>query len=101
MPDRGSFVTIASRMIDKEAKTKVISQMQQHKKDTGSPEVQIGIMTKRIQELTEHLKTHKKDRHSRRGLLQLVSKRKKLLEYLQRKDFSIYTKVIRKLEIRR
>lgn len=88
-------------MAGKEDKTKVIADMQRSKKDTGSPEVQIGILTERIKQLTEHLKTHKKDNHSRRGLLQMVGKRKKLLTYLRNNDLTSYNSVIKKLGLRR
>jgi small subunit ribosomal protein S15 len=86
---------------DKSVKTEVITDLQTHKKDTGSPLVQIGIFTKRITDLTDHLKRHKKDDHSRRGLLQLVGKRRRLLDYLKKKDYNSYLKVIKKLGIRR
>ncbi|MDX1765338.1 MAG: 30S ribosomal protein S15 [Candidatus Saccharimonadales bacterium] len=87
-------------MTKHEDKSKVIAQNQKHKKDTGSTEVQIGILTSRIKELTEHLKTHKKDNHSRRGLLQMVGKRKRLLSYLKNRDFTSYQNLINKLGIR-
>ncbi len=69
--------------------------------DTGSPEVQIAILTERVNSLTEHFKTHKKDNHSRRGLLKMVSQRRQLLDYLKRKDEARYQKIIDKLGIRR
>jgi len=69
--------------------------------DTGSPEVQIAILTERINTLTEHFKTHKKDNHSRRGLLKMVSQRRQLLDYVKRKDDARYQKIIEKLGIRR
>ncbi len=69
--------------------------------DTGSPEVQVAILTKRIANLTEHFKTHKKDNHSRRGLLKMVSLRRKLLDYVRAKDESRYKELIKRLEIRR
>ena len=87
-------------MITTENKTKVINDLAKHKTDTGSTEVQIGIMTARIAELTEHVKTHKKDNHSRRGLLQLVGKRKKLLAYLKSEDIEAYNALVAKLKIR-
>jgi len=87
-------------MITSENKTKAIKDAQRTKTDTGSPEVQVTILTERIKELTEHLKTHKKDNHSRRGLLQMVGKRKKLLKYLKRSDEDAYTKLVKKLGIR-
>jgi small subunit ribosomal protein S15 len=75
--------------------------MQRSKTDTGSPEVQVGILTSRIKELTEHLKLHKKDNHSRRGLLVMVGQRKKLLAYLKRTDLTSYQQVVSKLGLRR
>jgi len=87
-------------MITKEKKSKVIADNQRSKKDVGSPEVQVGILTERITELTEHLQTHKKDNHSRRGLLQMVGKRKRLLTYLKDKDFDTYSKLVKKLSLR-
>jgi len=81
-------------------KGKIIQKFRIHNSDTGSPEVQIAIFTEKITELTEHLKTHKKDHHSRRGLLGMVSKRKRLLSYLQREDPSRYTKIIKKLKLK-
>ena len=87
-------------MITKDKKTKVIADNQRSKTDVGSPEVQVGILTERIKELTEHLKTHKKDNHSRRGLLQMVGKRKRLLTYLKDKDFDSYSALVKKLKIR-
>lgn len=88
-------------MLKTDVKTKIISGMQSHKTDTGSPEVQIGIFTEQIKVLTEHLKTHKKDHHSRRGLLQMVSKRRSLLNYLQKRELKRYEDVVKKLELRR
>jgi small subunit ribosomal protein S15 len=89
------------RMILKEKKTEVIETYRTHPTDTGSPEVQIAILTARINELTEHLKTHKQDNHSRRGLLKMVGKRRSLLDYLMRKDINRYREIITKLGIRR
>ena len=88
-------------MIQKEKKTDVIEQNRIHATDTGSPEVQIAILTARINELTEHLKIHKKDNHSRRGLLKMVGERRSLLDYLQRKDVERYRAIIAKLGIRK
>jgi len=88
-------------MIQKEKKTQVIVENKRHDTDTGSPEVQIAILTARINELTEHLKVHKKDNHSRRGLLQMVGKRRNLLDYLARKDIERYRAIIAKLNIRK
>jgi len=85
----------------KEQKQTVISDFQLHEGDTGSPEVQIAILTKRINELTEHLKIHKKDHHSRRGLLKMVGHRRNLLAYLQKKDIERYRTIIGKLGIRK
>ncbi|MBQ9166401.1 MAG: 30S ribosomal protein S15 [Oscillospiraceae bacterium] len=88
-------------MIRKEEKTAVIEANRTHESDTGSPEVQIAILTARIKELTEHLKVHKKDNHSRRGLLKMVGKRRRLLDYLAKKDIERYRAVIAKLGIRK
>lgn len=85
----------------KEEKTSVISDYRVHNNDTGSPEVQIALLTKRINELTEHLKTHKKDHSSRRGLLKMVGKRNNLLKYLTREDRTRYQNVIGKLGLRK
>ena len=84
-----------------EQKNEVISEFKQHEGDTGSPEVQIALLTTRITELTEHLKDHKQDHHSRRGLLKMVGKRRKLLDYLKRKDVSRYRTLIQRLGIRK
>ena len=88
-------------MIRKEQKTAVIEANRTHETDTGSPEVQIAILTARIQELTEHLKVHKHDNHSRRGLLKMVGKRRKMLDYLAKKDVERYRAIIAKLGIRK
>ena len=88
-------------MILKEKKTEVIEKNRLHDVDTGSPEVQIAILTARINELTEHLKIHHKDNHSRRGLLKMVGQRRKLLVYLQNKDVARYRAIIAKLGLRR
>ena len=85
----------------KEAKAALIQQYQQHEKDSGSPEVQIAVLTNRITYLTEHFKTHKKDNHSRRGLLKLVSQRRRLLDYLKAKDNGRYQSLIERLGLRR
>jgi len=84
-----------------EAKQEIISNYRQHDTDTGSPEVQVAILSHRILELTEHFKTHKKDHHSRRGLLTLVAQRRRLLIYLKRKSAQRYAEVIQRLGIRR
>ena len=88
-------------MILKEVKTEVIANNRTHETDTGSPEVQIAILTARINELNEHLKVHKKDNHSRRGLLKMVGKRRKLLVYLQNNDIERYRAIITKLGLRK
>ena len=88
-------------MILKEVKTEVINSNRLHETDTGSPEVQIAILTARITELNEHLKVHKKDNHSRRGLLKMVGKRRKLLVYLQNNDIERYRAIIAKLGLRK
>ncbi len=88
-------------MILKEKKTEVIENNRIHATDTGSPEVQIAILTARINELNEHLKVHKKDNHSRRGLLKMVGKRRKLLVYLQNNDIERYRAIVTKLGLRK
>lgn len=85
----------------KEAKTDLIKQYRQHDTDSGSPEVQIAVLTNRITYLTEHFKTHKKDHHSRRGLLQLVGRRRRLLDYLRKIDDARYRAIIDRLGIRK
>lgn len=87
--------------LTKEAKTGVIQQYRRHDGDNGSPEVQIAVLTNRITYLTEHFKLHKKDHHSRRGLLELVGRRRRLLNYLQRIDVSRYKAVLERLGIRK
>lgn len=82
-------------------KTEIINQFRQHDDDTGSPEVQIALLSERITYLTEHFKTHQKDHHSRRGLLKIVGKRRSLLNYLKKKDVDRYKKVISELGIRK
>jgi len=88
-------------MLQKEVKQEIITTYAIHEGDTGSPEVQIAILTKRINELTEHLKVNKKDHHSRRGLLKMVGKRRNLLKYLQNKDVNRYRAIIEKLGLRK
>ncbi len=88
-------------MITKEIKAELIKEYGKTPTDTGSPEVQIAILTYRIKELTEHLKTHQKDHHSRRGLLKMVGKRRGLLDYLMEKDINAYRQLIEKLGIRK
>ena len=85
----------------KEDKQKLIEDNARSQGDTGSPEVQIAVLTQRITELTEHLKTHSKDHHSRRGLLRMVGRRKRLLDYLRREDIERYRALIAKLGLRR
>lgn len=85
----------------KEEKNAIIKEYAQHEGDTGSPEVQIALLTKRINNLTEHLKTHKKDHHSRRGLLKMVGQRRNLLNYLTMVDIERYRAIIAKLGIRK
>jgi small subunit ribosomal protein S15 len=87
--------------LTKEAKTGVVQQYRRHETDTGSPEVQIAVLTNRIAYLTEHFKLHKKDHHSRRGLLQLVGRRRRLLDYLQDVDEARYKAVLDRLGIRK
>ncbi|MBE1236377.1 30S ribosomal protein S15 [Phaeovibrio sulfidiphilus] len=87
--------------ITPEHKQEVIREFAQKDGDTGSPEVQVAILTNRISSLTEHLKTHKKDNHSRRGLLIMVGKRRRLLDYLKRKDAKRYAELIARLGLRR
>ena len=88
-------------MLLKEEKSKVIAEYATHEGDTGSPEVQFAILTKRINDLTEHLKTHKKDQHSRRGLLKMVGQRRNLLNYVMKKDIERYRSIIARLGIRK
>ncbi len=88
-------------MIRKENKTAVIEANRTHPTDTGSPEVQVAILTERIRELTEHLKQHPHDNHSRRGLLKMVGQRRSMLAYLQKKDIERYRELIKKLGIRK
>lgn len=88
-------------MIRKEVKDQVIAEYATHEGDTGSPEVQIAVLTFRINELNEHLKIHKKDHHSRRGLLKMVGHRRNLLAYLQKKDIERYRSIIARLGIRK
>ena len=85
----------------KETKEKIVSDFRTHENDTGSPQVQVALLSKRINELTEHFKTHKKDNHSRRGLLKMVSQRRSLLDYLKRRDIEGYHELISKLGLRR
>jgi len=88
-------------VLDAEKRKEIIAGYQTHEGDTGSPEVQIALLSARIQYLTEHFKTHNKDHHSRRGLLKLVGQRRRLLEYLKNKDVSRYRKIIERLGLRK
>ena len=85
----------------KERKQEIINTYKRDEKDTGSPEVQVALLTERINEVTEHLKVHKKDNHSRRGLLKMVGKRRNLLNYLAKKDVQRYRDIIAKLGLRK
>jgi len=82
-------------------KSDLIASYRTHESDTGSPEVQVAILTKRIEHLTEHFKTHAKDHHSRQGLLKMVGRRRRLLDYLKRKDFQRYQQIISRLGLRK
>ncbi len=84
-----------------ESKKEIVDQFRIHEKDTGSSEVQIALLSNRIRYLTDHFKVHKKDHHSRRGLLKLVGKRRRLLDYLKKKDVEKYRSVIKELGIRK
>ena len=88
-------------MLQKDAKQAIIAANQTHEKDTGSPEVQIAILTTRINELTEHLKQNHNDNHSRRGMYKMVGKRRNLLNYLQKKDIERYRAIVDKLGLRK
>ena len=88
-------------MLEKDAKAAVMAPHRKHESDTGSPQVQIAILTERINQLTEHLKTHAKDHHSRRGLLKMVGQRRRLLNYLKRTEIKRYREIIERLGIRK
>jgi small subunit ribosomal protein S15 len=88
-------------MLDSEKKSGIVADYRVHEKDTGSPEVQVALLTQRIRELTEHFREHKGDHHSRRGLLKMVSRRRGLLAYLKRMDQDRYKKTISRLGLRR
>lgn len=88
-------------MLTKDRKTEIIGSFKTHPSDTGSPEVQIAILTERINYLTEHFKSHAKDHHSRRGLLMMVSKRRRLLDFLKDEDSKRYKAILKKLNIRK
>lgn len=85
----------------KEQKSEIIQEYRTHDSDSGSPEVQVALLSNRISELTEHFKTHKQDHHSRRGLLKLVGRRRRLLDYLKRKDLERYRTTIERLGLRK
>ncbi len=87
--------------VEQEKKAELVQKYRTHEKDTGSPEVQVALLSERINMLTEHFKIHKKDHHSRRGLLKLVGQRRRLLDYLKRKDVNRYKKLIETLGIRK
>ena len=88
-------------MVTKEQKRGIIENHRVHDRDTGSPEIQVALLTERINQLTEHFKVHKKDHHSRRGLLILVGRRRKLLNYIKNKDINRYRSIIKELNLRR
>jgi len=88
-------------MLTNQDRTKIIGEFETHEKDTGSPEVQIALLTRRIEELTEHLKVHKKDHSSRRGLLKMVGTRSSLLRYISRNDVNRYRQIISRLGLRK
>jgi len=91
-------IPLATTTEDKQA---IISRFSKHDGDTGSPEVQVALLTRRIDDLTEHLKVHKKDHHSRRGLLKMVGQRRRLLNYLQTKDMERYRSLVKDLDLRK
>ena len=95
------FRKVEKTMISKEKKAQIMAENATHEGDTGSPEVQVAILTARINELTDHLRVHKHDNHSRRGLLMMVGKRRSLLDYLAKKDINRYRACIAKLGIRK
>lgn len=88
-------------MLTKTKKTRIIKESRIHDTDTGSPEVQVAILTKKIEELASHLKTHQKDNHSRRGLLQMVANRQTHMNYLQKKDGKRYNALVKKLKLKK
>jgi len=94
-------IRLKEKDMDKERKQELILEYATHEGDTGSPEVQIALLTERINHLTQHLKTHKKDHHSRRGLLAMVGRRRRLLDYLTKIDIERYRSIIGKLNIRK
>jgi len=88
-------------MLTKDRKSEIVTTYQQHESDTGSPEVQVALLSERIRELTEHFKAHQKDYHSRRGLLKMVGQRRRLLDYLKKRNFNRYKELIERLGIRK
>jgi small subunit ribosomal protein S15 len=96
-----SFRKGGGKVLATEKKQEIIEQYKRHEGDTGSPEVQIALLSERITYLTEHFRTHKKDHHSRRGLLKIVGQRRRLLDYLKKKDVERYRTIIKSLGIRR
>ena len=100
-PRSGPYVEVDLVAFTKDRKTEIISAYKTHEGDTGSPEVQVALLSDRINYLTEHFKTHTKDHHSRRGLLKLVGQRRRLLDYLRSKDTERYATVIKRLGIRK
>jgi len=97
----GASVEVHEVALTKDRKTELIGSYKTHEADTGSPEVQVAILSERINYLTEHFKTHAKDHHSRRGLLMLVGRRRRLLDYLKTKDAQRYADLIKRLNIRK
>jgi len=95
------YKEVKTMTMDRELKNEIIGQYKVHENDTGSPEVQIALLTNRITHLTGHLKEHKKDHHSRRGLLKMVGRRRRLLEYLKQNDISRYRAILEKLNLRK
>jgi len=100
-PARTRREEVSPLAFPKEEKLEIINRHAKHEGDTGSPEVQIALLTARIDALTEHLKTHKKDHHSRRGLLKMVGRRRRLLDYLQSRDVERYRALVKELDLRK
>lgn len=88
-------------VVEKEVKARAMENVRKHEKDTGSAEVQIALLTERINSLAAHFETHKKDHHSRRGLLTMIGRRRKLLDYLRKSDFASYKQILKKLNLRK
>ena len=101
VPPKRWCAILPSSMLTTQEKNRVITKYKLHDKDTGSSEVQVALFTEKIEQLTDHLKNHPKDNHSRRGLLKMVSKRKRLLDYLQEKDEKRYASIVKKLKLKR